>query len=176
MMSYQSKFNSVMSSTANAGFDMDFPSCEDVSSEANNAGPLTKAQKDLVEQIRSAGGVLRNSNAVDARTLNALVKKGVVSGSKDGFVLVDVSADADEIDTRFDGKTFDTESFRVRADKILGGWGWQGRFATAIGVNKQTVAKWAAGRLEVPMHVTALIESLEMMVEAGIPLPLRFQK
>ena len=109
-MSYQSKFNSVMSSTTSTGFDMDFSSCEVVSSEENNAGPLTKAQKDLVEQIRSAGGVLRNSNAVDARTLNALVKKGVVSGSKDGFVLVDVSADADEIDTRFDGKTFDTES------------------------------------------------------------------
>jgi hypothetical protein len=66
------------------------------------------------------------------------------------------------------------QSFRDRAKPLLGGKGWRKRLAHAIGVDYATVKRWTADKGKVPTYVKALIEALEALYEADIPLPKRF--
>lgn len=140
---------------------------------------LSYIQKQAIAKIRNCGGLASESelHEFNDRTLNSLVKKEIISKSVSdkgvSFQLIEMTADKEENESAF---TLNTKDFRSTCERVLGGWGWQGRLAKAIGVHKNTVAKWAAGRLEVPIYVTALIESLEIIKDAGGELPERFQK
>jgi len=140
---------------------------------------LSFIQKQAIAKLRNCGGIANEEMMKDFndRTLNSLIKKEIIRKTQSGheimFHLIEMTADKEEDSNPL---TMNTNEFRDTCEKVLGGWGWQGRLASAIGVHKNTVAKWAAGRLEVPVYVTALIESLEVIKSSGGELPERFQK
>ncbi len=70
----------------------------------------------------------------------------------------------------------DPDSFKRRARPLLQGRGWRKRFAAAIGVDYATVKRWTAENGKVPTYVEALIECLEALEQAGLPLPERFAR
>lgn len=141
---------------------------------------LSFIQKKAIAALRECGGIANEDfmTEFNNRTMNSLVKKGIiektVTDTTITYHLLDLTADKEPEDSC--AYTLQTDEFRKTCEKVLGGWGWQGRLAKAIGVHKNTVAKWAAGRLEVPIYVTALIESLEVIKDAKANLPERFQK
>lgn len=67
-----------------------------------------------------------------------------------------------------------SKAFSVRAEQVLGGYGWKARLARGTGHNYASVKRWASGASPVPGAVVALVDCLEAMTAAGLPLPERF--
>jgi hypothetical protein len=138
---------------------------------------LSQVQKEVISDIRRNGGVVEiQKQSFNKRTLNSLVKRGIISVNENTITLNNLTADNIEEENESEAFTMTTNEFRSKSKKLFGNWGWQKLLAEAIGVSQNTVGKWAAGRLDVPIYVTALIESLEVIKESGGELPLRFQK
>jgi hypothetical protein len=135
---------------------------------------LSVPQRALVENIRAAGGSLAGADleeAGDTRTLNALLKKGVVTkegrGKKAVWALTNVTVEAEEIE---ENPLASCENFREACEDVLG-YGYQSKLARTLGVNKATVGKWMQGLLPVPTYAIAFIASLQHMQDAGVALP-----
>lgn len=145
-----------------------------ISKIASDKVKLSVPQRELVETIRTAGGSLSGINlleAGDTRTLNALLKKGVISkegrGSKAVWTLTNVTFESEEIS---ENPKASCEEFREVCDDIFG-YGYQSKLAEILGVNKATVGKWMQGILPVPTYAIAFISSLQYIQEKNLPLP-----
>lgn len=156
-------------------------------SKSINLTSITVRQKDMIENMRNNGGVLCAKDIKDKRTLNALHKRGVIECRFNGdnieeWLLVNLNADAEsealreanKKPSKLDPFRITAEEFRQTCDELFGTKRWQTMFAEAIGVNKFTVSKWVSGKLEVPVYIVALVESLQSMKQNNIPLPDRY--
>ena len=153
--------------------DVEFGVATTEADDGIDTSKLTYLQDRMVNIIRKAGGVMTAAaieNDSDKRTLTALRKKDIVvkigRGDAARYKLANVDVEVPE-DTNV---VMTTEEFREYLTEYFGK-GAQTKFATLIGVNKFTVAKWANGVLAVPQHVAVIMRSFEHMKENGIPLP-----
>lgn len=54
------------------------------------------------------------------------------------------------------------------------GWGFQGTFAKAIGVDISTISRWGSDDIRLPLYAETILELLLACKKAGVPLPDRF--
>lgn len=149
---------------------------EDIVIDLIGKEDLSEIQKAVISEIRRGGGTIEIKKLNHTkRTLNSLLKRDIIFINDTKVTLNDLTADHEE-DKEELAFTMTTGEFREKSEYLFGKWGWQKLLAEAIGVNQNTVGKWASGRLDVPVYVTALIESLEVIKDSNRELPIRFQK
>lgn len=61
------------------------------------------------------------------------------------------------------------QDFVTRASAALGGRGWQGILARAIGVTPSTIRRWGTGETPLPAYAVAVLELLEQCPAAFRP-------
>jgi hypothetical protein len=152
--------------------------------------PLRSSQRAALSALRDVGGqvidlkeIVIDGQSVDGRLVRGLEKRGLVrkagsgwSMTHDGYRALNAPEEmaAPVEHAEVSPKGMSAQHFERRARNVLGGWGWQGRFARGLGVNQNTVSRWASGGQEVPEFARATIELLEMIQQAGMTLPERF--
>lgn len=160
--------------TAETNTDIEFGVADTQTNDGIDTSKMTYLQGKMVDRLRDAGGIMTAAdleNDSDKRTLKALRNKEIVTktgwGDTARFKLanMDVEDDDDTSDV-----VMTTEEFRELLTEFFGK-GAQTKFATLIGVNKFTVAKWANGVLAVPQYVAVLMRSFEHMKEVEAPMP-----
>lgn len=131
---------------------------------------LTLKQREVIKALQLEGGVLgaRECSALDHRVLKYLFRFGIIEHFDDGIALTDTAS------TFLEDSSEEGVPFRDRCQKLFETSRWQSKFAKALGVSRQTVVKWASGRLEVPEYVMSVLECLEALKENQLPFPKRF--
>lgn len=141
---------------------------------STHEGPLSLAQRKMIESLRAAGASVNLSDLVDAdlRTLRALEKKGLVRSEGKGndltFVLVELMVDTtDQVDP---DAAMSTEEFREALAEAYG-YGGQSRLARSLGKDTATVGKWAQGKLAVPLYAANHVRMVLYMKAHNLQVP-----
>lgn len=133
---------------------------------------LSQRQEEMVNKIQKSGGFFQGDDLAafgDQRTVNALVRKGVLeqTGAR-AYTLSEVFVQKEEDKNK---KVHATGSEFAEALTDIFGYGGQSRLAELLGVNKATVGKWVQGKLDVPQYAVVFMATLQHCKEIGAPLP-----
>lgn len=66
------------------------------------------------------------------------------------------------------------EEFEAIGRAALGGHGWQRRFIAGTGLAQSTITRYLRGVFPVPRYVATILELVQTLRNAGLPLPQAF--